>query len=249
MLLSYNKLCDLVSKKVITDVKKSQINASSIDITLGKKILVEDCRLLRTVSLRKRNALKMQEVILEENMSMVLAPGQFILAHSEQIFNLPNNISAEYKLKSSMARIGLEHLTAGWCDAGWNGSVLTLELKNMSQSHYIELQPGDAIGQVVFFEHEAVPDDRSYAARGRYNGDKEVKGHQTMKTAKRYDYYLIIWKRGEEEIHEPACFQEGADVKGWCDIMLDRANNTRDDRAAKYTSYKIYRLIPDWGLS
>jgi dCTP deaminase len=75
-----------------------------------------------------------------------------------------------------MARIGLEHLNAGWCDAGWNNSVLTLELKNMTQYHTIMLQKGDKIGQMVFFEHEPVPHERSYAVRGRYNNDSTVSG-------------------------------------------------------------------------
>ena len=106
----------------------------------------------------------------------VLLPGDFILAASVEIFNLPNNISAEYKLKSSMARIGLEHLNAGWCDAGWNRSCLTLELKNMTRHHSIELNYKDPIGQIVFFKHTPVPNDKSYAVRGRYNGDTSVQG-------------------------------------------------------------------------
>jgi dCTP deaminase len=175
-LLSYNRLCELVSKNIITNVTKDQINSSSIDITLGRKLLVENIDKKRLVSLKDRNGLQLDEVILNDDVTMVMAPGQFILAQSEQVFNLPPNISAEYKLKSSMARIGLEHLTAGWCDAGWNGSVLTLELKNMTMQHWIALNYGVPIGQVVFFEHEPVPTERSYAARGRYNGDKEVQG-------------------------------------------------------------------------
>ena len=105
-----------------------------------------------------------------------LEPGEFILASSIEVFNLPPDISAQYRLKSSMARIGLEHLNAGHCDAGWNGSVLTLELKNVTRYHAIHLQAGDPIGQMVFWRHEPVPADKSYAARGRYNGDGSVSG-------------------------------------------------------------------------
>ena len=75
-----------------------------------------------------------------------------------------------------MARIGLEHMNAGWCDAGWNGSVLTLELKNMTKHHAIRIRPGDPIGQMVFFKHEPVPTEASYASKGRYNGDSSVSG-------------------------------------------------------------------------
>lgn len=177
-LLSYNRLCELVEQNVVTNVAHDQINSASIDLTLGSQILVEqnpEEPWDRSISLRERKPLMMQPVIMGEE-GYMLHPGQFILAQSRQMFNLPNNISGEYKLKSSMARIGLEHLNAGWCDAGWNGSVLTLELKNMSLYHSIIIRPGDGIGQIVFFEHEPVPADRSYAARGRYNHDTTVSG-------------------------------------------------------------------------
>lgn len=166
-----------MEKGIITNVKPEQINAASIDLTLGGKVLVEDGEHAgnRVVSLRARDKLPMKEQDITE-FGVTMNPGDFVLAQTQQLFNLPNYISAEYKLKSSMARIGLEHLNAGWCDAGWHGSALTLELKNMTQEHFIHLQAGDAIGQIVFFTHDPVPEDRSYAARGRYNNDTSVSG-------------------------------------------------------------------------
>lgn len=177
-LLSYNELVGLVDDNVIGPVKYESINATSIDIHLGDKILWEDEEFpygVPIINYRTRESVTYNEYVMDAD-GWVLAPGDFILAQSVEVFNLPNNISAEYKLKSSMARIGLEHMNAGWCDAGWNGSVLTLELKNMTQHHSIRIRPGDAIGQMIFFRHDAVPQDASYATRGRYNGDSEVKG-------------------------------------------------------------------------
>jgi dCTP deaminase len=161
-----------------SDLDYACVNSASLDIHLGDSFLVEklnpDCRF---ISLARKEQLDMRkESFAERSNKYYLHSGEFILAQSQEVFNLPNNISAEYKLKSSMARIGLEHLNAGWCDAGWNGSVLTLELKNMTRYHIIELEAGARIGQLVFFRHEAVPADKSYAARGRYNGHKEVSG-------------------------------------------------------------------------
>jgi deoxycytidine triphosphate deaminase len=75
-----------------------------------------------------------------------------------------------------MDRIGLDHANAGWADPGWTGSVLTLELKNLTQETPIRLRPGDPIGQMVFFSCTSVPEDKSYAVRGRYNGDTSVSG-------------------------------------------------------------------------
>lgn len=176
-LLSYDDLLLIALDGVISPVLPGAINSTSIDIHLGQFVLFEQRpdHENRTIALRDRTPLTQGQLDLKRE-PFVLNPGEFILAQSVETFNLPNTISAEYKLKSSMARIGLEHLNAGWCDAGWNGSVLTLELKNMNRYHAIKLHYGDAIGQMVFYRHAEVPADRSYAARGRYNNDRTVSG-------------------------------------------------------------------------
>lgn len=179
-LLSYNQLVSqVVLAKVIAErnsdvIPLSLVNASSIDIRLGRRLLREVPPDEDTpVDYRARECLNMAEQLYDGE-GWVIRPGEFVLTESEEVFHLPNHLSFEYTLKSSMARIGLEHLTAGWADAGWHGSVLTLELKNMNQHHPIRIRPGDAIGQITFFAHEPVPDDKSYAARGRYNNDLSV---------------------------------------------------------------------------
>lgn len=173
MLLSHNELIELIERGVIERAKMEAVNAASIDIHLGPVILVEEPG-NAVIDYRARTKPKMREVHLHD-VGYVLRPGEFILAQSIEVFNLPLDISCEYKLKSSMARIGLEHLNAGWCDAGWHGSVLTLELVNVSRHHSIIIRPGDPIGQMVFFRHAPVPPERSYATRGRYNGDRAVR--------------------------------------------------------------------------
>jgi len=101
-----------------------------------------------------------------------LAPGEFVLAHSQEMFNLPNDISAEYKLKSSLARVGLEHLNAGFIDSGFHNANLTLEFKNMLRQHSLLLIAGMLCGQLLFFRHAPVADAYSYRQRGRYNGSR-----------------------------------------------------------------------------
>ena len=171
-LLSFNELLQLVEQGVITDVPYEHINAASIDVRLGSDILIERA-ILRSVSLRDRENLVMESLSLD-NSGYRLDPGEFILAHTLEKFNLPNDICAEFKLKSSGARIGLNNVLATWCDAGWHGSALTLELQNVTRHHSIILRPGDRIGQMLFYRVSPVPADRSYAARGRYNGDTSV---------------------------------------------------------------------------
>lgn len=175
-LLSYNELIELIDAGVI-NADKANVNAASIDITLDDVVMFEKAlsrdNLRYSVDISKKESISMEKATIHDD-GYTLMPDDFILASSREIFNLPNNISAEYKLKSSMARNGLEHLTAGFCDAGWSNSRLTLEFKNMTKNHPLLLRKGMKIGQVVFFKHEEVPSHASYSETGRYNNQKMV---------------------------------------------------------------------------
>lgn len=171
MLLSYDELVELVKAEVIENCPLDLVNGASIDITLASKIKIETgCG---RIDYSNREPLGMEDRLLGAG-GYTLEPREFILASSQQIFHLPANIACEYKLKSSMARSGLNHLNAGWADPTWHGSALTLELVNTTRRHSITIRPGDRIGQVVFFRCEPVPLEASYSVRGRYNNHPEV---------------------------------------------------------------------------
>lgn len=172
MLLAYTKLLTLIDENVISG-EAERVNASSIDITLGDIVYTEYFSPSNIVDLAAKETPIMERVDISDG-SIILPPGAFLLAQTKEQFNLPDNISAEYKLNSSLARAGLDHLNAGWCDAGWNGSVLTLEFHNTLQHQSLRLRPGMKCGQVVFFGHDSVPDFASYAVKGQYNGDRET---------------------------------------------------------------------------
>ena len=172
-LLSYLELVELVEAGVI-NAPIENVNGSSIDLTLDSVIMIEDePKFNKVVRLHRKENIELREFVMKEH-GYHLKAGEFILASSRETFNLPSNISAEYKLKSSMARNGLEHLNAGWCDASWHGSKLTLEFKNMTNKHELLIEPGMKCGQVVFFRHEPVPYFANYAKRGQYNKQQKV---------------------------------------------------------------------------
>jgi dCTP deaminase len=171
-MLSYDQLVELVNQGVIKIEDYDQINAASIDLTLGSEIMVEEDS-DKVISLKERNPLPMRKVNISGGY-YDMQPGEAILAHTVEKFYLPNNVSGLYVLKSSMARIFLNHCNAGFADAGWNNSVLTLELINQTRFHRIRLDDGVRIGQMLFFQHKHVPTDKSYKVRGRYNGDNSV---------------------------------------------------------------------------
>ena len=143
------------------------INGASIDITLDSIILSESVD-STIIDLAGKENIYMDTHDIS-NSSYLLHPGKFMLASSNETFNLPNNIACEYKLKSSLARNGLQHMLAGWCDPGWNNSKLTLEFHNVLKYNTLLLTHGMKIGQMVFFECEPVPEEHSYATKGQYN--------------------------------------------------------------------------------
>ncbi|MGB0796698.1 MAG: dCTP deaminase [Paracoccaceae bacterium] len=142
------------------------LNPVSIDVVLGNHLMIEvmDSKELIQIDISNRT---------EEDPYMLM-PHEFCLAETMETFNLPSNISAQFVLKSSRAREGYENLLAGWCDAGWHGSKLTLELVNARRHWSLPLYPNLKIGQMVFFQHAAPL--RDYSKTGRYNGDATVMG-------------------------------------------------------------------------
>ena len=177
MVMTYYKLQNLLSRGVVSGSKPQHVNAASIDVHLADRFLVEevpDRGTLTYVDVEKRESPKLREVIASTG-TFLMRPGQFVLAATKEVFNLPDDVCALFVMKSSLARCGLDQMNAAWCSPGWNGSALTLELSNMTQGHGLILRPGMPIGQMVFFEGEAVPQHVLYSSRGSYNGHDGVR--------------------------------------------------------------------------
>jgi dCTP deaminase len=141
------------------------LNPASLDVRLGPDLLIEahDTPEMRPHSIRKTTA----------EYPYLLGPGEFVLAHTVEVFNIPSDVCARFMLKSSRAREGLEHLLAGFADPGFHSSSMTLELTNARRLHPVPLWNGMRVGQMVF-ELMAAPPSRTYATSGRYNGCSTV---------------------------------------------------------------------------
>ena len=134
------------------------INPASIDVRLGKHLMIEtphesDLELIDISESTKENP-------------YLLHPGEIVLAETFEKIRIPERLSAQFVLKSSRAREGYQHLLAGWIDPGYRGR-LTLEIKNIRRYHAIPLYPEMRIGQLVFHSMSQVP-VRSYAETGHY---------------------------------------------------------------------------------
>lgn len=180
-MLSAPRLHKLIEEKVITcwdpNTLHENVNSGSIDIRIGNKILVEKPTdsedhwiHQKPIDVNAKQSPEFIEVEIPEE-GYIIEPGQAILACSMETFNLPNTISAMFKLRSSMGRCFLNHMMAGWADAGWHGAQLTMEFVNQTQYHRLLIKPGMRVGQMVFFEHEDAGED-SYSVKGNYNNQQ-----------------------------------------------------------------------------
>ena len=106
---------------MVVPFDRKLINPASLDVRLGDNLMIE--------SMYQEDLLRMDISNRTEDAPYLLMPGHFCLAETLEIFNIPDDISCQFVLKSSRARDGVNHLLAGWIDPGYYGSRLTLELK------------------------------------------------------------------------------------------------------------------------
>lgn len=157
------RLCE--EERMIVPFDIEQLNPASYDVLLGNHLMIEAATSPELVLLDISD--------YSRDNPYLLKPGQFALAETFETFNIPDDIAAQFILKSSRGREGLSHALCGYCDPGWHGSKLTLELHSLRQLHPIPLYPGLKIGQLIFTLMAGVP-DRTYAETGRYNNDPGV---------------------------------------------------------------------------
>jgi dCTP deaminase len=98
---------------------------------------------------------------------MVLSPGDFQLASTIERFQMPNDVMAYVKDKSSWARRGLvvqnTVIEPGW--RGWLTLELTYHMPTKKPRVYIKLEKGMPIAQIVFhqlMEETTVPYSGKY---------------------------------------------------------------------------------------
>lgn len=158
---------------LIEPYEPEQQNPASYDVTLGSCLLVEKPPYVTGETKYAKAIGSKEDRWLEFDISKEpyeLAPGEFVLACTEEFIRVPNYLEAVFCLKSSRGREGWEHALAAYIDPGFSGRV-TLELKNNNRYHPLVIRAGLKIGQLRFSNLSSTP-LRSYVLTGRYNNDK-----------------------------------------------------------------------------
>jgi dCTP deaminase len=112
--------------------EREQIQPSSVDLRL-------DCEVLNY----NDGGTQIDEEI-------IFHPGQFYLASTLETVSLPPDLCGLLKGRSSIGRLGIVPITAGWVDAGFHGQ-LTLEVVSLGPSP-VTLDAGTRICQLVLMK-------------------------------------------------------------------------------------------------
>ncbi|MEN9216743.1 MAG: hypothetical protein Q6K90_05420 [Gloeomargarita sp. HHBFW_bins_162] len=158
-----NQLCQ-GNPPLVEPFDPSLINPASLDIRIGTSGLIEreDGEHI-PIDLRRYDA----------NDPYIVEPQMWLLVASLEIFHIPEFTAGEVRLKSSRAREGFDLSLALWLDPGWQGSHLTMALRNATQFRRLGIYPGLKIAQVILHRLSNRP-NRSYAETGRYNFDRQA---------------------------------------------------------------------------
>lgn len=148
-----------VEQGLIFPYNEEQLNPASYDVTLADAIRIET----------PQKAAKRWMTVDISCQTYWLKPGEFILAATQEIVDVPKELEAIFCLKSSRGREGYNHMLAGYIDPGFRGQV-TLEIHNCNRFNDLPIFAGLRIGQLRFAELASVP-DRDYKQTGRYCDD------------------------------------------------------------------------------
>ena len=104
---------------------------------------------------------------------ILLAPGETILAHTQEFIGGKDHITTMMKARSSLGRSFIEVCKcAGWGDVGYINRW-TMEITNNSMHYYIPLVVGRRIAQIIFFETGPILAS-DYAKAGKYQSTGSI---------------------------------------------------------------------------
>lgn len=111
--------------------------------------------------------------IRDEDLLIVLSPGETILAHTIEFIGGRRCVTTEMRARSSLGRIGLTVCKcAGWGDVGYT-TRWTMEMTNHLRDSAIVLVVGMRVAQLAFYQVDPV--EGSYAKEGgKYQDDDDL---------------------------------------------------------------------------
>jgi dCTP deaminase len=154
---------------LIVPWQDDSLQPASYDMSLGDEIIRPDYGQVWPKA-RKVEHVESSRVSIDCSQGYRLLPKEFVLGTTKETVHVPDSIGARFEGKSSLGRIGLmTHVTAGFIDPGFNGTI-TVEICNVSDS-IVYLESGMKIGQICFYELKT-RSNKPYGKRGNHYQDQ-----------------------------------------------------------------------------
>lgn len=149
MVFNGNDIKKLIEEeKIIENFDEQYINSGSCDISMSSKIM-KIKKTFKPIDLSEPENVENMYEQIEIKDTYNFRPNEVIFVILNEKINLPKNIVAHIRPRTSLSRLGIiinmQHI-----NAGYNG-VLNIAMYNLSPNTY-KIKPGMRIGQVVFEE-------------------------------------------------------------------------------------------------
>lgn len=130
---------------------KEQLGPCSLDLRLGKVFKTFKKAEFSFIDLKTKFPIEkiMSEIKPSPGKPLIIHPGDFIIAATEETIEIPSDLVARLDGRSSLGRLGIViHITAARFDPGWKGKAV-IELGNLGIMP-VALYPGMRICAMTF---------------------------------------------------------------------------------------------------
>lgn len=161
MILNGNDIKKLIEeKKLLENYNSSNFSSGSYDLTIASKVL-KIKKTFKTIELSNANQIENMYEEINIGNGYTLKHGECIFAVLNEKINLPNDLVAHIRPRTSLSRLGL-NINIQHINSGYSG-ILNIAIYNMSPNNYI-LRPNLRIGQIVFEEiTDGITEDLLYS--------------------------------------------------------------------------------------
>lgn len=130
---------------------EEQLGPCSIDLRLGNSFKSFKRAEFPFIDLKTEISMEkiMSEIKLSPDQPLIMQPGDFIIASTQETIEVPSDLVARIDGRSSLGRLGIViHITAARFDPGWKGKAV-IELGNLGTMP-VALYPGMRICAITF---------------------------------------------------------------------------------------------------
>ena len=181
MILNGNTIKKLIKEnQLIENADANNVHSSSYDVTVGEYV-IKFKKSKKAISLNDKEAIEEMYEKINIKDGYKFKPGECLLVSLEEQFNIPANVSASIRGRTSFNRLGLM-TTIQHLNPGYKGK-LNITVTNCSENTYI-IMPKVNIAQVVFEQmDEEVMDDLVYGSKSDcvYQNEDGLDGSKVYK--------------------------------------------------------------------